>query len=64
MPHGLRNLPNASHEGLTIALVAGAVSALVMLVILVYLLWRDRKKLKTPKAVRGRPRRGRKKKQP
>jgi uncharacterized iron-regulated membrane protein len=61
MPHEFRNLPNASHETLTNALVAGAVAALVIFALIGYLLWRDRKKFKTGKAVRGHPRRVRKK---
>jgi uncharacterized iron-regulated membrane protein len=61
MPHEFRNLPNASHETLTNALIAGAVAALVMFALICYLLWRDRKKFKKGKAVRGSPRRVRKK---
>jgi uncharacterized iron-regulated membrane protein len=61
MSHVFRNLPNASHEMLTNALVAGAVAALVMAVLVGYLLWRDRKKFKTGEAARGLPRRVRKK---
>ncbi len=61
MSHVFRNLPNASHETLTNALVACAVAALVIFVLIGYLLWRDRKKWKTGKAVRGHTRRVRKK---
>jgi hypothetical protein len=50
-----------SHETLTNALIAGAVAALVMFALICYLLWRDRKKFKTGKTVRGHPRRVRKK---
>lgn len=61
MPHEFRNLPNASHETLTNALVAGAVAALVIFALIGYLLWRDRKKFKLGKTARGHPRRVRKK---
>jgi len=61
MPHEFRNLPNASHETLTTALVASAVAALVIFALIGYLLWRDRKKFKTGKAARGHSRRVRKK---
>lgn len=61
MPHEFRNLPNASHETLTNALVAGAVAALVIFALIGYLLWRDRKKFRKGKALRGNPRRVRKK---
>lgn len=43
MPHEFRNLPSASHETLTIALVGAGGTAFVLLLIIGYVVWRDRR---------------------
>ena len=60
MPHEFRNLPNASHETLTTALIAGGAAALVLLILIGYLVWRDRKLKKSGRTNRGPPNRPRK----
>ena len=47
MPHEFRNLVNAPRETLGNALIAGGAAAVILLLIMGYLLWRDRK-LKKP----------------
>jgi hypothetical protein len=47
MPHEFRNLATAPRETLGNALIAGGVAAIILLLIMAYFLWRDRK-LKRP----------------
>lgn len=63
MPHEFRNLPSASHETLTIALVGAGGTAFVLLLIIGYVVWRDRR-LKKPgqRTPAGSIRKARKKK--
>lgn len=43
MPHEFRNLTNVPSETLGVALIAGGVAAIILLLIMGYFLWRDRK---------------------